>query len=286
MGIFIKTSAWDKEWNQVMNKERRFLKSGSRKKESFLDKKLSAVVPDGLKRSLDTAFFKAFTLIFEKGTALIEKTCRKEDKERICRINQYAVGLKADRKSLSAFRRQAGKAGNKNLLLSGVEGIGLGILGIGLGDIPLFTGMILKSLYETAISYGYSYEQEPERLFLLRLIEVSLTVGEELAECTGELEVFMRTGCWENCQASVSLDTQTERTARRLSGELLYMKFLQGIPIAGIVGGLYDAVYLQRIQLFAGIQYQKRFLIDQKNQEAMERKNDGRSSAAPEEGPL
>lgn len=279
MGILIKTSAWEKEWNQVLKKEMRFLKAGSRKKESFLGEKLKTVVPDGLRRSLDTAFFKAFTLIFEKGTTLIEKTCRKEERERVCLINQFAVGLKADRKSLSAFRRAAGKAGSKNLLISGVEGIGLGILGIGLGDIPLFTGMILKSLYEMAISYGYTYDKEPEQIFLLRLIEVSLTGGEELAEGTKELETFMRTGCFEGRQAPADLDTQIGRTAKKLSGELLYMKFLQGIPIAGVVGGLYDAVYLQKIQQYAGIQYQKRFL--------MERKNDGKSRAkAPETCPL
>lgn len=39
-------------------------------------------------------------------------------------------------------------------MISGVEGVGLGLLGIGLPDIPLFTAVILKSVYEIALSYG------------------------------------------------------------------------------------------------------------------------------------
>ena len=45
-----------------------------------------------------------------------------------------------------------------------------------------------------------------------------------------------------------------------LSSELLYMKFLQGIPIAGIIGGMYDAVYLKRIADYADMKYKRRFL--------------------------
>ena len=50
-------------------------------------------------------------------------------------------------------------------------------------------------------------------------------------------------------------------TANALSHELLYMKFLQGIPIAGIVGGVFDAVYLKRIADYADLKYRRRFLL-------------------------
>lgn len=48
-----------------------------------------------------------------------------------------------------------------------------------------------------------------------------------------------------------------------MSKELLYMKFLQGIPVAGAAGGAYDVIYLRRIQRYSGIKYRKRFLYDQ-----------------------
>ena len=42
----------------------------------------------------------------------------------------------------------------------------MGVLGIGLPDIPVFTGMILKNIYETALQYGYSYESREEKYFI------------------------------------------------------------------------------------------------------------------------
>ena len=53
-------------------------------------------------------------------------------------------------------------------------------------------------------------------------------------------------------------------TAAGLSKELLYMKFLQGIPIVGAVGGFYDAFYMKSITKYANIKYRKRFLLSKK----------------------
>ena len=43
---------------------------------------------------------------------------------------------------------------------------------------------------------------------------------------------------------------------------MLCWKFLQGIPLAGAVGGAWDAVCLRRVQRYACIKYQRRFLLD------------------------
>lgn len=39
------------------------------------------------------------------------------------------------------------------------------------------------------------------------------------------------------------------------------MKFLQGLPVVGMAGGIYDAIYLQEILAYAKIKYHKRFLL-------------------------
>ena len=57
---------------------------------------------------------------------------------------------------------------------------------------------------------------------------------------------------------------QIEKAAAGLSKELLYMKFLQGIPIVGAVGGAYDVVYLKQITEYANLKYKKRFLLSKK----------------------
>lgn len=61
-------------------------------------------------------------------------------------------------------------------------GLGLGVLGIGLPDIALFTGLMLKSVYETALSFGFEYDSEEEKKFILRLIAGAMAYGEELLQ--------------------------------------------------------------------------------------------------------
>ncbi|MBR0481448.1 MAG: EcsC family protein, partial [Firmicutes bacterium] len=62
----------------------------------------------------------------------------------------------------------------------GIGGIGLGAAGIGLPDIPIFTAVLLKGVYEVALHYGYEYDSEKEKYFVLRIIEVALLYGADL----------------------------------------------------------------------------------------------------------
>src|SRR5699024_7017529 len=215
-----------------------------------------------LQGRLDAAFSKAFGLIFDKGLGIIEKTYRKEELKKAYQVDIYAASVREDRRSLRRFSRKAGTSGQKNLLLSGVEGIGLGVLGIGLPDIPLFTGMILKSIYELALHYGFSYETEEDRYFILLLIRGALSYGKQLSEIQEETDRFLSL---ETLPDGYDREREIRKTAQALSGELLYMKFLQGIPLVGAAGGIYDAVYLKRILAYGRLKYQKRFLLKHKD---------------------
>ena len=252
-----KRTALEKEWAALERSEARFVERQKEKGPSPINQKLDQVVPDQLKGTLDAAFYKAFQLVFEKGGTVIEKTYRKEDGEYRQKLNAYAAELKESRKNLKAFSRQAGATKAKNLLISGVEGIGTGVFGIGIPDIPLFTGVILKSLYEIAVSYGYAYESGREQVFLLEIIKIALERGGELAEDNERINRWIEgTGSLEEKQVVM------RKAANRLSEELLYMKFVQGLPIIGIAGGLSDCVYLKRITDYAELKYRRRFLQD------------------------
>lgn len=249
-----------KEWEALKKKEKKFLESRKEKSESRLNRLLAEKVPEQLQSKLNAAFEKAFSLIFRKGTGIIEKTYSREKIERTYQVNQYLAGLEENSRNIRAFSKSAGAAGGRNLIFSGVEGIGLGLLGIGLPDIPLFTGLILKHMYELALSYGFSYDTEEERYWILLLIRGALSCGEDSRELSREADLFIRDGALPE---KYDQEEEIRRTAACLSGELLYMKFLQGIPLAGAVGGAYDVIYLSRIQKYAGIKYKKRFLYRQ-----------------------
>jgi len=250
-----------KEWDALRKREQAFLERRRTKKESALNQLLAEKVPEKLQHTLDAAFEKAFLLIFEKGTGIIEKTYSKDALKDEYKVSLYADELHRSRKSLRAFSKSAGKAGRKNLVLSGAAGIGMGLLGIGLPDIPVFTGMILKCVYETALRYGFDYDSEREKYFILLLIEGAVSYGDHLAEVDGKLEDYSLS---PRLPEGYSPQEQIAKTSGMLSKELLYMKFLQGIPLVGVVGGAYDIAYMKQISEYANIKYQKRFLQERK----------------------
>ena len=282
----LKKSPRQLEWKALVKREERFITAARHQKEPLLNRKLERFVPEKLEDTLNLAFYKAFELIFNRGTSIIEKTYRKEDMENTYKVNAYAAGLKESRKTMKAFSREAGKNKVRNLAAA---------------DIPLFTGMVLKSIYETAISYGFSYDTAEEQCYILKLISTALSRGDAAESGNRSLDAMgrlIRTGtplsetalsetalsettlsgtplpgtfCGQDGLAALpggpeSHDTASLRTSlmqqasHALSSELLYMKFLQGIPIAGIIGGVYDAVYLKRIADYADMKYKRRFL--------------------------
>lgn len=247
--------AMEKELMRLYKQERAFLEKRTEKKDSALNRLLAEKVPGKLQGTLDAAFAKAFALVFEKGTAVIEKSCNKEEKEKQFQIDSYAAGIKGDRKSLRAISRKAGGAGRLNLALSGAAGIGLGVLGVGLPDIALFTALMLRGIYEIALRYGFSYESETERQFILLLISGAVACGEELKAIDEELNAFIQSGSFP----APDMDALIRQAAGGLSKELLVMKFLQGVPLVGAVGGAYDAVYMKRVMAYAELKYRRRF---------------------------
>ena len=250
---------WDKEWTALEKKEARYLmRRREEKTSSALQQKLEEKIPEKLEETLNTAFIKAFDLVFEKGTGLIEKTYNKDQQKTDYQVREYAAGLKESRKTVKAFGRQSQGTRMKNLMISGVEGVGLGLLGIGLPDIPLFTAVILKSVYEIALSYGFEYESEKEQWFILKMIETALKKGEELERNNSLLNAWIdQNGIGETVKGRKE---QSKETAAALAEALLYMKFLQGIPVVGVAGGAADTVYLKKITDYAELKYKRRFL--------------------------
>ena len=250
---------WEKEWTALEKKEARYLmRRREEKTSSALQQKLEEKIPEKLEETLNTAFIKAFDLVFEKGTGLIEKTYNKDQQKTDYQVREYAAGLKESRKTVKAFGRQSQGTRMKNLMISGVEGVGLGLLGIGLPDIPLFTAVILKSVYEIALSYGFEYESEKEQWFILKMIETALEKGEELERNNSLLNAWIdQNGIGETVKGRKE---QSKETAAALAEALLYMKFLQGIPVVGVAGGAADTVYLKKITDYAELKYKRRFL--------------------------
>lgn len=257
MGIFQQKTPLEKELDALNKREKKFLTSRQEKEDTALNQFLADKIPDNLQDTLDTAFYKAFQLIFEKGTGVIEKTYRREDLEKNFQVKEFSHETKGTRKTLKAFSQGAKSAGTKGVFLSGASGIGMGLLGVGIPDIPVFTGMILRTVYEIALNYGFHYDTEEEQYFILLLIQGAVSHGTALDTINAKVNRYMRE---LTLPPDYNKDNQIKETAGALSKELLYMKFLQGIPLVGAIGGVYDVVYMKQITEYAKIKYQRRFL--------------------------
>lgn len=260
--IFNKKDAKDKEWDLLIKREDKMIRKRNNQKESQINKLLEDKVPEKLQSTLNTAFKKAFEVVFSKGSGIIEKTYDKDryNFEYVERERIHAE--KENRKSLRSFSKAASSGKNKNILISGVEGLGMGALGVGIPDIPIFTGVILKSIYEMAMSYGFEYESDFEKFFILKIIEVSMQESDIFEKQNDELNNFIdNVDKYEIEISNEDLDYQIRAAANSVSKEMLYMKFVQGIPIIGIAGGITNTVYLKKIVDYAELKYKRRFLI-------------------------
>lgn len=259
------------EWQQMQKAEQKFLQENVNAKTYRWQEAVEKRVPDKLEETLQTAFYKAFEAIFEKGRGMIEKTCGKERRKYNYKVHEYTAKIRGNYKSLQAFHREANAGRAANLALSAVEGVGMGMFGMGIPDIPVFLAILLKNIYEIALSYGFAYDTEEEQIFILRLIEAALSHGEDLTKRNMELNLWIYRK--ENqmlevqeapVESDISKEEQMRRTADGLAGELLYLKFVQGLPVIGIAGGISDVVYQKKISQYAQLKYQRRFLEHQR----------------------
>lgn len=260
--IFQKKSPKDKEWELLLKQEDKMLRKRENKKESQINKLLEDKVPEKLQSTLNAAFRKAFEVVFSKGSGIIEKTYDKEKYDFEYENRERWHAETGNRRSLKSFSKAASAGKNKNILISGLEGAGMGALGVGIPDIPVFTGVILKSIYEVAMSYGFEYESDFEKFFILKIIEVSMQESDKFEKQNDELNRFIdEVDKYEFVVEKEDIDYQIAAAANSVSKEMLYMKFVQGIPVIGIAGGLTNTVYLKKIVDYAELKYRRRFLI-------------------------
>lgn len=257
MPLFKKISPACREYQKLIKEEKKYILKKQEERDNFLNKALADKVPLKLQSTLETAFIKAFKLIFSRGQGAIEFTYNKEKQQKEFKLRDFSGDVRQDRKSIKAFSKTIRSKDGINLIMSGVSGVGMGILGIGILDIPIFTAMLLRDIYETSINFGFPYDSEKERFFILNIIKGAMSYKDELCRTDLILNRFIQT---ESLPENYNEENEIAETASLLSDALLYMKFLQGIPIAGAVGGFYNVIYMKHIAKYSSLKYKKRYL--------------------------
>ena len=249
-----------KEIERHRRAERRFLKKQFYKEPTKLDLFLADKVPEKLESTLNAAFAKAFHLIFSKGTWLISKTYSEDKLVEEFELAAEELEILGGSRQMRRFKRRASVTGTAHTLVSAVAGLTMGIFGGMLPDIVLFNALVLRNIYQIAMKYGYSYDTDEARKFILRIIAAAISDGDELIQANKEINHMIRTDLSGD---TGTLDERINEAAMALAKALLLMKFLQNIPVIGVVGGASDFIYMERISDYAVLKYQRRFLVDQ-----------------------
>lgn len=247
----------NKKENKILNqKESKLIKA---KIDPVIDK-IKEKIPDKLIDTLELAFIKGFQLVFEKGYAYVEKTYNKDKLQLEHDLNNQELDKQITKKNIKTLDKNANQSKRLNSFISVIEGSALGLLGIGLPDIPLFIAMIIKTISEIALSYGYNYEKKEEKAYVLLLISAAISKGDKQKEFNEEIKKLEQ-NIDQSIETKINLDDQMNAAASVLSEALLTAKFIQGIPLIGVVGGAVNYNIIRKIGKFAGLKYKKRYLL-------------------------
>ena len=259
-----------KERKVIFNQKKKLMKMEDKllnKKENIymknkispIKEKLEEKIPTKMMDTFQKAFEKGFYYVFEKGTVIIEKSYNLEKLKNESDINEYILSKQINNKNLNRIDKKVRKGVFLNKGITTVEGIGLGVLGIGLPDIPVFIGIILKTIYEICLNYGFNYDSEEEKAFVLNIICTSANKSAQRMIYSNETD---RIGYSidNNLNYKVDINKMINVTSRTLSENIILSKVIQGVPIIGVYGGISNYILIRDISEIASIKYKKRFL--------------------------
>lgn len=248
--------AIEKEIREIEKIERKMEKAALRDKDSIIIDAIENKIPIKLREGINSAFFKAFDIVLDKGHYIIEKSIDKKQLVQDQNIRNYALKVKKGRKEWRKIHKSALRSDLVNMTISTVEGIGLGLLGIGLPDIVLFLSSILRGVYEIALNYGFEYESRKEQLFILRIMEASLSKNEAWRERNRSIDQMFDGEETEITQEMFA--KQLRATADAFAMDMLILKFIQGLPVVGVIGGAANPFYYKKVCDYAKLKYRQR----------------------------
>lgn len=92
----------------------------------------------------------------------------------------------------------------------------------------------------------------------MKMMAASLNYGETWSETNAGVDAVLENETLEITQ--VMLDDQIGATASVFAMDMLLLKFIQGLPIVGIIGGVGNPIYYNRVLQYVQLKYRKRYL--------------------------
>lgn len=250
-----------RELLKIQVQEQKLRKKEEKKEPSGWKASLEKKIPEKVYTGLEKAFCSGFSLIFKHGRKLIELTYKKEELRQEHILRDAGVQQEASRRGFKQMQKNVRKAGIKNMAVTTAEGMALGALGVGMPDVVLFLATLLKGVYETALHYGFEYEAPEEQYLILRMMSASLKTGRDFLREDEKVDQLLM-------EDAVTVDPevlkeQIRKTASAFAVDMLVLKFIQGMPVIGLLGGAANPVYYRKVMGYVQRKYRKRYLMKQ-----------------------
>lgn len=236
-----------------------FWKKAVSKTTGSVKAKIEDKIPEKLEDTLNKAFTAAFKMVFQEGKVLIKKTYNEETLKSEYADKRVGVQTKGDRSLIKKLRRPAEKRYFKSLGVAATEGVGLGLLGIGLPDIPILIGNMIRTCTVSAQSHGLDTDRKDEQVYMLMMIRLAAMPVEERTAVNRQLDA-LGDAIDSGKEIFLDLETEMKETSERLSMTLLFSRFVMGLPVVGVAGGLYNPVIVSQLHQLAEVKYEARLL--------------------------
>ena len=236
-----------------------FWKKAVSKTTGSVKAKIEDKIPEKLEDTLNKAFTAAFKMVFQEGKILIKKTYNEETLKSEYADKRVGVQTKGDRSLIKKLRRPAEKRYFKSLGVAATEGVGLGLLGIGLPDIPILIGNMIRTCTVSAQSHGLDTDRKDEQVYMLMMIRLAAMPVEERAAVNRQLDA-LGDAIDSGKEIFLDLEAEMKETSERLSMTLLFSRFVMGLPVVGVAGGLYNPVIVSQLHQLAEVKYEARLL--------------------------
>ncbi len=225
--------------------------------------KVEARIPPKLVDSMDEAFYLAFQMLFEKGTRLLRLTFPEKRLRGERFIREYYLKQDPNEERILSFHNSARTGGIVNTVLATVEGFVMGLFGMGLPDIPVLMSLLLRTVYTTALRYGYRFDNPRERYYILLVLSAALAKDSERKAYSDRADQVGHALDMDE-PLRFDLEEQMRETSKALARSMLVVKFIQTTSIIGVVGGVQNFSASRKVATMANLKYQKRFLLRKK----------------------
>ena len=248
-----------RRWTQLCRDQQLAQRAAIKREEHSSIDTLKGKIPDSVREKLEWTFCKAFSAVFEYGDWAIDKTIDTKRQKRRFDARESRFMVEGSSAALGSFERSGMASDGINMLLTTVEGVGLGLLGIGMPDIVLFVAMLLRGIREAAAQYGRDTESMDNEVLILFMLEAAMLSGWDWVERDALVERMLEDPSLIPKRPEAA-EAQLQRTAAAFATDLLVLKFIQGLPIVGFVGGLANPYYYHKVLRYARLKFERAYV--------------------------